>query len=190
MKFARRFWSPANMLRSTCRWSTSDLSNPGRSCGGAGAYTISSSYRFMHRVVSTHTMMMHDPDEARRYAEFEESLRRLHPPPEPRREPIVTVLRFDGPLGSTFASNPRSFFQPPTPPTPPDPVPLSRPHTRAKGTEGQCSVCLVHMLESETLTPLTKCTHVFHSACVDKWLDMNHTCPTCRSVEDPSQHTE
>ncbi len=41
-----------------------------------------------------------------------------------------------------------------------------------------CAVCLKEVMDGK-VTPIP-CGHVFHSDCVDLWLDMNHTCPTCR----------
>ena len=43
----------------------------------------------------------------------------------------------------------------------------------------QCSICLEHYLEKESLLRL-KCQHIFHSGCISKWLDRNDSCRLCR----------
>jgi len=45
-----------------------------------------------------------------------------------------------------------------------------------------CAVCLSDLQLGEMLRPLP-CGHVFHQACIDKWLQRNGVCPLCmRSV--------
>lgn len=41
-----------------------------------------------------------------------------------------------------------------------------------------CSICFEAMV-GEACTQLP-CLHVYHRACIEKWLGMRHTCPTCR----------
>eukprot|EP00750_Incisomonas_marina_P032056 INCI8796.1.p1 GENE.INCI8796.1~~INCI8796.1.p1 ORF type:complete len:432 (+),score=63.71 INCI8796.1:150-1445(+) len=41
-----------------------------------------------------------------------------------------------------------------------------------------CSICFEAMV-GESCTQLP-CLHVYHRACIDKWLGMRNTCPTCR----------
>ncbi|KAF7829968.1 RING-H2 finger protein ATL54 [Senna tora] len=48
-----------------------------------------------------------------------------------------------------------------------------------EGTE--CSVCLNHFGEDETLRLLPKCNHAFHIACIDTWLRSHTNCPLCRA---------
>lgn len=44
----------------------------------------------------------------------------------------------------------------------------------------RCVVCLGDYQKNETLQQLPVCSHIFHKACVDKWLANNSTCPLCR----------
>lgn len=44
-----------------------------------------------------------------------------------------------------------------------------------------CIMCLAEMGSDAQVTVLP-CPHVMHSKCVDPWLDMNETCPTCRGA--------
>jgi hypothetical protein len=118
------------------------------------------------------TMQVLDPE-----TQFQESLAELHRQyPVQRRDPAPRFV-------VVFTDDSRSTFI--HPPIPPEPIKISRHHTKAKGTEGTCGVCLSNMEENDELTPMTQCVHIYHSTCVDKWLDMNHTCPTCRTEEDP-----
>ncbi|XP_038976994.1 E3 ubiquitin-protein ligase ATL31-like [Phoenix dactylifera] len=51
----------------------------------------------------------------------------------------------------------------------------------------ECAVCLSEFEDDETLRLLPKCSHVFHTDCIDTWLATHATCPVCRSnlVPDP-----
>jgi hypothetical protein len=44
---------------------------------------------------------------------------------------------------------------------------------------GICSICLKTMynIDSEK----THCNHLFHSDCIERWMEMNNRCPLCRS---------
>lgn len=44
----------------------------------------------------------------------------------------------------------------------------------------ECQVCLSEYLNGEQLRVLP-CIHEFHSACIDRWLKSNNTCPVCRA---------
>lgn len=45
-----------------------------------------------------------------------------------------------------------------------------------------CSVCLVEFESDDFVSKLSKCGHVFHGACIEKWVERNQfTCPLCRS---------
>lgn len=41
--------------------------------------------------------------------------------------------------------------------------------------KGICSICL-----NEVFTIPLECGHVFHTKCINKWLEQNNTCPNCR----------
>lgn len=48
--------------------------------------------------------------------------------------------------------------------------------------EGQrsCAICLSELEQSEDCMALP-CAHVFHTACVQPWINAHHNCPTCRT---------
>ncbi|XP_075633289.1 RING-H2 finger protein ATL11-like [Castanea sativa] len=45
----------------------------------------------------------------------------------------------------------------------------------------ECAVCLNEFEDDETLRLLPKCSHVFHTDCIDAWLASHSTCPVCRA---------
>ncbi|KAL6217879.1 hypothetical protein ACLB2K_011096 [Fragaria x ananassa] len=46
-----------------------------------------------------------------------------------------------------------------------------------------CSVCLVEFEDEDVVSQLSKCGHVFHMDCIEKWMERNNfTCPLCRSL--------
>ncbi|KVI06784.1 RING-H2 finger protein ATL11-like [Cynara cardunculus var. scolymus] len=45
----------------------------------------------------------------------------------------------------------------------------------------ECAVCLNGFQDHETLRLLPKCSHLFHSDCIDTWLASHITCPVCRA---------
>ncbi|KAG6518157.1 hypothetical protein ZIOFF_021559 [Zingiber officinale] len=45
----------------------------------------------------------------------------------------------------------------------------------------ECAICLFQFREEEYLRRLPNCEHVFHVSCSDTWLQMNSTCPLCRT---------
>lgn len=45
----------------------------------------------------------------------------------------------------------------------------------------ECAVCLERFEEDENLRLLPKCSHVFHSECIDVWFHSHSTCPLCRA---------
>uniref|UniRef100_A0A0D3H835 RING-type domain-containing protein n=1 Tax=Oryza barthii TaxID=65489 RepID=A0A0D3H835_9ORYZ len=60
------------------------------------------------------------------------------------------------------------------------------------GATADCRVCLVRF-EAEAVVNRLPCGHIFHRACLEKWLDYDHaTCPLCRhrllpaTTESPS----
>ena len=48
--------------------------------------------------------------------------------------------------------------------------------------EETCAICLEALSGALELP----CEHRFHSACIGKWLERAHTCPTCRAVASSS----
>lgn len=52
-----------------------------------------------------------------------------------------------------------------------------------------CSICLEPLEKSPVsfiTTRTLNCRHVFHKACINKWIDTNASCPLCRSIHVPS----
>ena len=43
----------------------------------------------------------------------------------------------------------------------------------------ECSICMNDYVEGEVLSELP-CGHLFHQACVNRWLPIKETCPLCR----------
>lgn len=48
------------------------------------------------------------------------------------------------------------------------------------GEDAVCCICLAKYADNDELRELP-CSHVFHVACVDKWLKINASCPLCKS---------
>eukprot|EP00252_Welwitschia_mirabilis_P010217 TRINITY_DN2338_c0_g1_i1.p1 TRINITY_DN2338_c0_g1~~TRINITY_DN2338_c0_g1_i1.p1 ORF type:complete len:169 (-),score=22.71 TRINITY_DN2338_c0_g1_i1:634-1140(-) len=49
-----------------------------------------------------------------------------------------------------------------------------------------CAVCLMEFQKADEIRQLINCNHIFHSSCLDKWLDHDQkTCPLCRSCLVP-----
>ena len=44
-----------------------------------------------------------------------------------------------------------------------------------------CAICLSDILKSEKSDKL-RCKHIYHSTCINKWKEKQHTCPVCRYV--------
>lgn len=49
-----------------------------------------------------------------------------------------------------------------------------------EGVDGSCPICLNDMVIGEEARVLT-CKHMFHRQCLDEWLRVNASCPTCRT---------
>ena len=47
-----------------------------------------------------------------------------------------------------------------------------------------CSICLLDFKEEteKIIKQKTVCSHEFCKDCLDKWLEINNTCPICRQV--------
>ncbi|KAF3790958.1 RING-H2 finger protein [Nymphaea thermarum] len=48
--------------------------------------------------------------------------------------------------------------------------------------DGGCAICLGEFMEGEWLRSLPKCSHVFHTSCIDAWFRSHSSCPLCRTV--------
>ncbi|KAL6963266.1 RING-type E3 ubiquitin transferase [Sarracenia purpurea var. burkii] len=56
----------------------------------------------------------------------------------------------------------------------------------SNGSSLECAVCLNEFEDFETLRFLPKCSHVFHSDCIDVWLSSHISCPVCRAELVPN----
>lgn len=56
------------------------------------------------------------------------------------------------------------------------------------GEDASCPICLNEMVTGEEAR-LLRCKHMFHKQCVDDWLRVNASCPTCRKsiLRDPRE---
>lgn len=54
------------------------------------------------------------------------------------------------------------------------------------GLDTSCVICLSDFAAGEHLRILPKCSHGFHSICIDKWLSSHYSCPTCRHCQADS----
>ncbi|CAD5188833.1 unnamed protein product, partial [Musa acuminata subsp. malaccensis] len=63
--------------------------------------------------------------------------------------------------------------------------------TRLHRCEPVCAVCLGALEARHEVRQLGNCSHAFHRACIDKWVDIGHvTCPLCRAQLLPSRREE
>lgn len=49
----------------------------------------------------------------------------------------------------------------------------------------KCCICMAELEVGEELILLDKCSHRFHSGCLESWLKRSNQCPICRSVVNP-----
>ncbi|KAJ4780846.1 hypothetical protein LUZ62_065103 [Rhynchospora pubera] len=54
----------------------------------------------------------------------------------------------------------------------------------------ECAVCLSLLEEGEVARMLPACRHVFHVACIDKWLTSSASCPVCRADVQPQMQVQ
>lgn len=52
----------------------------------------------------------------------------------------------------------------------------------AVAEKAQCSICLGDCDPVVCQLTTTRCEHVFHKACLDKWLNKSESCPVCRET--------
>ncbi|KAI3793524.1 hypothetical protein L1987_36143 [Smallanthus sonchifolius] len=51
-----------------------------------------------------------------------------------------------------------------------------------RSIDESCSICLAEFQGDDTVSQLSKCRHVFHACCIERWLSRDQfTCPLCRS---------
>ncbi|KAL2556305.1 E3 ubiquitin-protein ligase [Forsythia ovata] len=59
---------------------------------------------------------------------------------------------------------------------------ISRVGARKRDLDPCCAVCLNNLEACDKVRELGNCLHVFHSKCLDYWIDQGHqTCPMCRA---------
>lgn len=44
-----------------------------------------------------------------------------------------------------------------------------------------CSVCLEYFESSNVQVCRLHCSHYYHNECIERWLELQHTCPLCRT---------
>ena len=66
-------------------------------------------------------------------------------------------------------------------------ITIAQEHLTADG-DNSCPICLSELAVGESGRML-RCKHLFHKSCLDEWLVVNATCPTCRApvLETPEQ---
>ncbi|AAF15932.1 putative RING zinc finger protein; 84572-85321 [Arabidopsis thaliana] len=47
--------------------------------------------------------------------------------------------------------------------------------------ENGCAICMEDYIEGSSIVAKLPCDHEFHGDCINKWLQLNHMCPLCRS---------
>lgn len=58
----------------------------------------------------------------------------------------------------------------------------ARTKRRAFEFDSECAVCLCEFVPGELLARLPACAHLFHRACVERWLCTSRECPKCRTA--------
>ena len=56
--------------------------------------------------------------------------------------------------------------------------------TEFKETKATCCICQ-EVITTHTVVRTLPCYHVFCKVCIDRWLDDNEKCPTCRQIAEP-----
>lgn len=58
-----------------------------------------------------------------------------------------------------------------------------RPYNRQTDGEDGCSVCLDD--HSGVVAEIQVCKHIFHQACMERWLEQKNECPLCKTIVAP-----
>jgi len=66
-------------------------------------------------------------------------------------------------------------------PVQPDTVTLVYKDIKDKDKDKQCSICMEDYEEDSSVSKSVSCLHLFHEKCLTKWIEINKTCPICRS---------
>ncbi|XP_050236921.1 RING-H2 finger protein ATL66-like [Mercurialis annua] len=54
-----------------------------------------------------------------------------------------------------------------------------------RALEDECVICLEDFEEGDECRILTRCNHIYHKACVDRWILNDAHCPICRECVQP-----
>ncbi|XP_021279289.1 putative RING-H2 finger protein ATL19 [Herrania umbratica] len=52
--------------------------------------------------------------------------------------------------------------------------------TEANCTADECAICLEEFIDRDRCMVLSKCKHMYHQRCIDRWLLDHSHCPLCR----------
>tara|TARA_Y100000814_G_scaffold274926_1_gene233961 strand:- start:192 stop:581 length:390 start_codon:yes stop_codon:yes gene_type:complete len=47
--------------------------------------------------------------------------------------------------------------------------------------KGECPICIEDFKENDELYKL-RCGHIFHTECIEEWININRICPNCRDT--------
>ncbi|CAI8607029.1 unnamed protein product [Vicia faba] len=53
--------------------------------------------------------------------------------------------------------------------------------TSTTDAESICCICLVHLSNASSTPIRLRCSHLFHTECIQKWVNIRQTCPLCRA---------
>ncbi|KAI5420808.1 hypothetical protein KIW84_044582 [Lathyrus oleraceus] len=53
--------------------------------------------------------------------------------------------------------------------------------TSTTDAESICCICLVHLSNGSSMPIRLRCSHDFHTDCIQKWINIKKTCPLCRA---------
>lgn len=58
----------------------------------------------------------------------------------------------------------------------------SRRVNNGEEVDESCSICLAEFDKEDVVSKVSKCGHIFHMECIERWINSDHfTCPLCRS---------
>ncbi|OAY68795.1 RING-H2 finger protein ATL75 [Ananas comosus] len=60
------------------------------------------------------------------------------------------------------------------------PYPHDSSATNTNPIFASCLICLEEFVAGEVVRELTACRHLYHRACIDRWLEESWTCPRCQ----------
>jgi len=57
-------------------------------------------------------------------------------------------------------------------------------------TRNECAICLDFFKQNDEIIAMTKCDHIFHKTCIQKWFLLRTNCPYCRTNVLPEKNLE